>query len=90
MEVSDHALVRYIERVRGESLEKFREEVRTLIAEHEGTPHPGNVYYEGFTFIIESHCERKIVVTILPPGFRKKKKKSWSLRSMIHVPMAAK
>ena len=84
-DISDHALVRYIERIKGESLNKYRDEIRTLIAEHKKNPIPVHCYDDGILFVLEHFRDPPIIVTVLEPGDRPKRK-NWLTRTFVHVP----
>lgn len=86
VDISDHALVRYIERVKGESLEKYRDEIRALMSDHKSNPIPDSGYDDGVLFVLEHLAKRPIVVTVLTQAFRPKRKLTWSTRTMVHVP----
>ncbi|KKN05224.1 hypothetical protein LCGC14_1089410 [marine sediment metagenome] len=86
IDISDHALVRYIERIKGESLNKYRDEIRTLLKEHWGKPIPDSGYDDGILFVLEILRERPTVVTVLTPAYRpKRKNRPWSTRTLVHV-----
>ena len=86
VDISDHALVRYIERVKGESLEKIRDEIRTLLSAHKDRRIPDSGYHDGITFVLEHLNERPTVVTVLSPGWVKRRR-PWSTRTMVHMPI---
>jgi hypothetical protein len=74
MEILDHALVRYIERVKGVSLDAYREELNALVASaewrDEGKPDDG--------FVMVAWKGR--LKTILPQGARGKRDKFGNTR----------
>jgi hypothetical protein len=86
IDISDHAVVRYIERVKGESLERYRDEIRALLSEHKARPIPDSGYDDGVLFVIEHLRERPTVVTVLTAQHRPKRRALWSTRTMVHVP----
>ena len=87
IDISDHALVRFMERVKGENLNKYREEIRILLSEHKGNPIPDSGYDDGVLFVLEHLRERPIVVTVLTPAYRpKRKNRPWGTRTLVHVP----
>ncbi len=88
VDISDHALVRYIERVKRESLDRYRDEIRVLLSEHKARPIPDSGYDDGILFILEHLRERPTVITVLTPAFRPKRKRPWSTRTMVHVPIS--
>lgn len=85
IDISDHALVQYIERIKGVSLYKYRDEIRTLLSEHKKNPIPVGVYDDGILFILEPFRDPPIVVTVLESGDRPKRK-IWHNRTFVHVP----
>lgn len=86
--ISDHALVRYIERVKSFDLEFYREEIRTLVRRHVGQPAPaGAAYDDGLVFVVERLSAAPTVVTVLAPGFRSKRHSFG--RTLVRVPLTA-
>lgn len=71
--ISEHALIRYIERVRGESLDQYRRELEAILDQtvkwRRDLP-PGGI--PGFVLVVEFGT----LVTILPPRSRGQKNKS--------------
>ena len=86
VDISDHALVRFIERIKGESLDRYRDEIRTLLREHKHRPIPDSGYDDGTLFVLEHLAERPTVVTVLAAAWRPKRQRPWSTRTMVHVP----
>lgn len=86
--VSDHALVRYMERIKGICLDEYRAEVRALADKHQDelSPTPGE-FDNGFVIVIEA-LGLPIVTTVLGPGHRPKRKAAFSTR-LIYVPRPA-
>ena len=62
--VSDHALIRYLERVQGFDLERFRKEISEIVT---GAARAGatQVSHSGFTYCIR---DSSTVTTIIPGG----------------------
>ena len=87
VDISDHALVRYIERVKGETLDRYREEIRSLITKHKSNPIPDSGYDDGTLYVLEHLADRPTVVTVLTPAYRPKLQQPWSTRTMVHVPI---
>lgn len=87
MNVSDHALVRFIERVKGLSLDNYRAEMTTLAEAHKGDAVLSGCYDDAALFVIEHLAERPTIVTVLPPNFRPKKQQRQPTRTVIRVPL---
>jgi hypothetical protein len=87
VDISDHALVRYLERVKGMNLDKYRDEIRALVSEHWKRQIPDSGYDDGLLFVIEHLESRPTIVTILSPAMRPKRKAPWSTRTLVHMPM---
>lgn len=89
IEVTDHALVRYIERVCGETLEPYRTELRALVQlpeAAEDVPDDGAL----IKIIVEAANKgrRRAVVTVLGPEQRvKNSARNRSIRRIISVRM---
>ncbi len=85
IEVSEHALVRYIERVRGVDLERYRQELRSLVSEHwDATTRPDN--HNGATVIVEV-LGQPIIVTVLGSAQRPKRRLGFAQR-YIFLPLS--
>lgn len=83
--ISDHALVRYIERVKGESLDAIRQEIADAISENRARRIPDSGYDDGLMFVLEIGT----VITVLTPAYRPKRGKQWATRTMVHAPLPA-
>jgi len=84
LHVSDHALVRYLERIRGISLDTYREQIRQLaVANADNEISIGTAYDYGSVIVIEL-LGLPVVTTILGPGQRAKHKTIFT--QLIHVP----
>lgn len=69
--ITEHALVRFIERVKGVSLDPYREELRSLVGAKRvwsDTPHQASA--EEHLMVMEGDT----LITVLPPGARGKKR----------------
>lgn len=64
IQVSDHAVLRYLERVGGFNIEALRKAMaRRIERPAELGVHAVNV--EGYRFVVKSHPDRVVVVTVL-------------------------
>lgn len=89
MNISDHALVRYIERVKGMSLDQFRHEMLAALDKHEAVDRPVSWDGDGALFVIEyGEDGEATVVTVLVDNQRPKKRKHNRGRAFVHVPRA--
>ncbi len=87
LDISDHALIRFIERVKGESLDQYRDEMRALIAEHETTPVPARgSFVDGALFFVDHFAAVPVVVTVLTRQFVGRVGQGWATRTVVHVP----
>lgn len=85
--VSDHALVRYLERVRGMDLNPYRQELRQLAEAHEGAPATSGGTWDGGLVIVIEQLGKPVIVTVLGPGYRPKRPRSFT--RLIYVPPAS-
>ena len=69
--ISDHALVRYIERVKGFDVEKIRKEIEELVAPTLGT-NATAISANGFTFVIKGGYVTTVVPGSTPAGAKRK------------------
>ncbi|MEP0323267.1 hypothetical protein [Bauldia litoralis] len=75
VDISDHALVRFIERYKGVSLDDYRKEMTAAIERHKSDQvAPGGTYEDGFLFVVQAMTVPPRVVTVLPPNWRAKHK----------------
>lgn len=81
LRISDHALVRYMERVKGLCLDEYRQEIREMVEKHQNEPMPEG-YDNGIVIVIES-LGPPIVTTILGHGQRPKRK-NYGVR-LVHI-----
>ena len=82
--ISDHALVRYMERIKGVCLDEYRDEIRALVETHKDAPAPaGGIFDDGMVIIIET-LGHPVVTTVLGSGQRPKRKQQFT--RMVHVP----
>lgn len=68
--IADHALLRYIERVQGISLDPIREEIYKIVT----TPAVAGAStftHQGFTFCFVEHEDKVVVTTILSDKMRR-------------------
>jgi hypothetical protein len=65
--VSDHAIVRYLERIGGFDIEKLRREIATRL-QPAADAGAGAVVIEGHSFLIDHDERDPVVVTVLPVG----------------------
>lgn len=85
MRVSDHALVRYLERIKGISLDEYRVEIRGLAETYrERPPHCSGEFHAGLILTVELLGE-PIITTVLGPGHRPKRKRFAT--HLIYVPL---
>ncbi|MCW5695829.1 MAG: hypothetical protein KIS96_03730 [Bauldia sp.] len=93
--VSDHALVRFIERIKGVSLDQYRDEILGLLREGRPNPIPDHGHDDGILFVIENESAPPVVVTVLSPGMRPRrpgaKRRLWfTTRTLVHIPTTEK
>lgn len=66
--VSDHALLRYLERVGGYEIERLRKDIAARLHPFAGIGR-GAVIIDGHAYVLNRNPEKGVVlVTILPPG----------------------
>lgn len=84
VDISDHALVRYIERVCGETLEPYRAELRALLAL---PPADDDASDEGglIKIVVEGNNGSTSVVTVLGADQRVKKQRGFTMRRIVRV-----
>lgn len=85
LRVSDHALVRFIERIKGVSLDPYRAELLALAAAHRDEQPPSGVFDDGLVLIVEL-LGHPVITTVLGPGQRPKRKQQPYGTGLIHVP----
>ncbi len=82
MDVSDHALVRYMERVRGDDLEPIRDEIRALV--RAGRSVVSNKRLTAPMYVVqEVPGKEPMVVTVLEPGMRPQRRREFTLKTFI-------
>jgi hypothetical protein len=67
LRVSDHAVLRYLERVGGFEIEKLRSEMEAR-AQKLVVPGAASVIIDGYRFVIRQGASGPVVVTILEKG----------------------
>lgn len=68
VEVSDHAVLRYLERVGGFEIERLRQDLAARLQPFAGVAR-GAVIIDGHAYILELNAHRNaVLVTVLPPG----------------------
>lgn len=80
--ITDHALVRFIERVKGVSLEEYRKELSNILdatTEWGRDPKPQD---DGFLMVVEGGT----LITILPAGTRGKKRDKYGYTRFATLP----
>ncbi|UFS63821.1 hypothetical protein LO749_06420 [Paracoccus denitrificans] len=66
--VSDHALLRYLERVGGFEIERLRREISVRLQPFAGVAR-GAVVIDGHAYVMDRNTDKGVVlVTVLPPG----------------------
>ena len=86
LRVSDHALVRYMERIKGVCLDSYREEILRLVAENRQNPSPpAGRFDEGAVIVIEI-LGLPVITTILGSGQRPKYKTAFTQMIYFHPP----
>ncbi|WP_313350513.1 hypothetical protein [Paracoccus sp. (in: a-proteobacteria)] len=66
--ISDHAMLRYLERVGGFEIEKLRGEIGARLQPYSGIGY-GAVVIDGHAYVIDSNpLKGAILVTVLPSG----------------------
>ncbi len=69
--ITDHALIRYIERVKGFDVDKIRAEIENLVAPTLGTKATG-ISANGFTYRIQDGAVTTVVPGSTPAGAKRK------------------
>lgn len=87
LRISDHALIRYIERIKGVSLDQYRQEILSLTGGRDqvNVKELPDGYDDGALFIVEMN---EVIITVIGRGQRPKRTKRFGAR-FIHVPQDA-
>lgn len=83
--VSDHALVRYMERIKGICLDAYRAEIQALAAANQHRPLPAAGEFDDGLILVIEVLGLPVVTTVLGPGQRPKRRRAFGTQ-LIHVP----
>jgi len=84
LRISDHALVRFIERIKGVSLDAYRDELRGIVTANWPNTTPPPDHDPGMAIAIEN-LGLPVIVTVMGAGMRPKRPKGFGQR-IVYVP----